>query len=288
MRALRLYEWVAVGVAAVVAAGLLLVIVLTPGSPSAHTMPQAVVPAAHSDGLSDAENGYRMEPVTVPTERGDALEAAFRIIGPDGAPVTDFQVNQTKKVHFFVVRDDMAVFQHVHPELVGDTWRTRVALPDGGAYRMFAEFIPFDSADPMHPIVLGVPFAITGDTALTPVPAPAASTSTAAGFTVSRTDGVAPIPVRTPTLLRLAIRGPDGRPVEKVEPHLGASGHMTGFNTMLLSATHLHPVEPPGTPLIDGELTFRAAFAERGEHRLFLEFNVGGVVHTAALTVMVT
>ncbi|MGW5051647.1 hypothetical protein [Actinokineospora sp. NPDC004072] len=287
MRSLRLHEWVAVGVAAVVAAGLLLVIVLTPGGSSAHSMPQGI-PAAHSDGLSDAENGYRLEPVAVPTARGDARAVAFRIVGPTGAAVTDFQVNQTKKLHFFAIRDDMAVFAHVHPELRGDTWHTAIDIPDGGAYRLFTEFIPFDSADPLHPIVLGLPFTITGDTTLTPIPAPAASADTTTGYTITRLDGPTPIPVRTPTLLRLRIQGADGQPVDRVDPHLGASGHMTGFHTLLLSATHLHPVEPAGTPLINGELTFRAAFAERGEHRLFLEFNRGGTIHRAALTVMVT
>lgn len=288
MRALRVYEWVAVAVAGAFALGLVLVLVLSPSAPAAHTMPMGVVPAAHSDGLSDAENGYRFDPVTVPDERGADRPVAFRILGAGDKPVTDFQLNQTKKIHFFVVRDDMAVFAHVHPELRGDTWHTAVDLPDGGAYRMFAEFIPFDSADPTHPIVLGLPFAIAGDTELTPVPAPAPSAETAAGYTITRLDGTAVIPVRQATLLRLAIRDPDGNPVARLQPHLGASGHMTGFNTLLISATHLHPVEPAGTPLINGELTFRAAFAERGEHRLFLEFNVGGTLHTASITVMVS
>ncbi|GAA4431843.1 hypothetical protein GCM10023148_37090 [Actinokineospora soli] len=287
MRALRPHEWLAVGFAAACALGLLLVIVLNPSAPAAHNMPVTVA-AAHSDGLSDAESGYRFEPVTVPDKRGDARPVAFRILGPGDKPVTDFQVNQTKKLHFFVVRDDMAVFRHLHPEPRGDTWHTAVDLPDGGAYRMYAEFIPFDSADPMHPVVLGLPFAIAGDTALTPVPAPAASADTGSGYTVSRLDGTAPIPVRQVAVLRLRITGPDGAPVGRVEPHLGAGGHMTGFNTLLLSATHMHPVEPAGAPLINGELTFRTGFAERGEHRLFLEFNVGGTLHTAALTVMVS
>ncbi|MFC5288070.1 hypothetical protein ACFPM7_13505 [Actinokineospora guangxiensis] len=285
---LRAYEWVAVGVAGVVAVGLLLMYVLSPGAPAGHVMPMGVVPAAHSDGLSDAENGYRLDPVVVPSSRGVDREVAFRVLGVGGKAVTDFQVNQTKKIHFFVVRDDMAVFSHVHPELRGDTWHTSVDLVDGGAYRMFVEFIPFDSADPAHPIVLGVPFSISGDTELTPVPAPAVSADPVDGFVVSRVGGVSVIPVRTAALLRLRIEGVDGVPVRRLDPHLGASGHMTGFNTLLLSATHLHPVEPAGVALVDGELTFRAAFAERGEYRLFLEFRVGGVLRTAALTVMVS
>lgn len=61
---------------------------------------------------------------------------------------------------------------------------------------------------------------------------------------------------------------------------------MTGCHTMLLPATLPAPRGTGGT-LIDGELTFRSVFAERGWHRLFLEFSHGGRLHTAAFTVAV-
>ncbi|MEU3648807.1 hypothetical protein AB0E59_35920 [Lentzea sp. NPDC034063] len=253
-------------------------------APVHHQQAAAVVPASHSDGLSEVEGDYRIERVVMPAERGDSVAVAFRILGKDGKPVTRFMDNQTKQMHFFVVRDDMHVFRHVHPVLEGDTWHTAVNLPDGGAYRMFSEFIPLDTKDPLHPVVLGVPFSLAGDTDLVPVPAPDASTVTTSGYTVTRVDEPAVLPLMAERRIRLAIRTPDGKPVEKLEPHLGSNGHMTGFHTMLLSATHLHPVEPAGAPLIDGELTFRSVFAERGEYRLFLEFSHGGALHTAALT----
>ncbi|WP_229812729.1 hypothetical protein [Lentzea flava] len=237
--------------------------------------------------MSEVESGYRFQRVVMPEGRGSAIPIAFRILAADGKPVTSLLDNQTKQMHFFVVRDDMNVFRHVHPTLDGDTWHTSVDLPDGGAYRMFAEFIPLDTKDPRHPVVLGVPFSVPGDTSLVPVPAPDARTVTATGYTVTRVDEAATLPLLSERALRLAIRTPDGTPVEKLESHLGANGHMTGFHTMLLSATHLHPVEPAGAPLINGELTFRAVFAERGEYRLFLEFFHRGKLHTAAFTVAV-
>ncbi len=292
MRNLRFTDWVFVAVAAaMVVVGALTL--FRPSSGPAHSAHQRVapadlVPAAHSDGLSEAESGYRFERVTTPSTRGPAVPVAFRILGPDGQPETLFLDNQTKQVHFFAVRDDMHVFQHVHPTLVGDTWHTTLALTDGGAYRMFAEFVPLDTKDPRHPVVLGVPFSVPGDTTLVPVPAPAAEAVTDTGFTVTRVDEPAqPTPMR-PQTLRFAIRTPDGAPVRALDPHLGAYGHMTGFHTMLLSATHLHPVEPLGTPLVNGELSFQAVFADRGEYRLFLEFAHGGKTHTAAVTVAVT
>ncbi|ROP37123.1 hypothetical protein [Saccharothrix texasensis] len=290
MRNLRLTDWVFVVLAVAIVVAGALALVRSPAGPahSAHQRSADFVPAAHSDGLSEAESGYRFERVTVPSTRGPAVPVAFRILGPDDRPRTRFLDNQTKQLHFFVIRDDMHVFQHLHPTLVGDTWHVDVRLDDGGAYRMFAEFVPLDTKDPRHPVVLGVPFSVPGDTTLVPVPAPDAGATTATGFTVTRVDEPAqPAPMR-PRELRFAIRAPDGSPVRTLDPHLGAHGHMTGFHTMLLSATHLHPVQPLGVPLVDGELTFQATFAGRGEYRLFLEFAHGGVVHTAAFTIAVT
>lgn len=287
MRKLSVTDWIFALVAVLVVAGGGVMLLRSTSAPVHHRQAAAVVPASHSDGLSEVESGYRFERVIMPSGRGLSVPVAFRILSTDGKAVTRFVDNQTKQMHFFVVRDDMHVFRHVHPTLDADTWRTTVDLPDGGAYRMFAEFIPLDTKDPLHPVVLGVPFSVAGDTSLAPVPAPDARTVTETGYTVTRVDEPAALPLMTERSLRFSIRAPDGAPVENLETHLGANGHMTGFHTMLLSATHLHPVEPAGAPLIDGELTFRSAFVERGEYRLFLEFRHGGELHTAAFTVAV-
>ncbi|WP_436501865.1 hypothetical protein [Actinokineospora sp. HUAS TT18] len=290
MRKLHWASWLALGLAVAVAVVAIVFVVLqSPVGSNAHHQPSGAPMslAAHSDGLSDFENGFRFEPVAVPSVKGDAVPVAFRIVGPSGAAVTQFQLNQTKLIHFFVIRDDMQGFQHLHPELDGDTWRTAVRIADGGAYRMFAEFIPTDTKDVTHPVVLGVPFTVAGDTKLTQVPPPAAESDAGGGFTVVRPEGATQAPVRQPTVLRFSIRGADGAPVRSLDPYLGAHGHMTGFNTTLLSATHMHPREALGSPLINGELTFQALFGERGEYRLFLEFSAGGSTHRAEFTVFV-
>ncbi|KZB79160.1 hypothetical protein [Amycolatopsis regifaucium] len=291
MRRPRLTDWVFLALAMMIGVAAAFVALRpTPGpGHSAHrpVVTADLVPAAHSDGLSEAESGYRFERVTTPAVRGPAVPVAFRILGPDGKPVTRFLDNQTKQMHFFAVRDDMNVFQHVHPTLDGETWRTALALTDGGAYRMFAEFVPLDTKDPRHPVVLGVPFTVPGDTTFVPVPAPAGETVTATGYRVARVEGTDRVPLMRAQVLRFAVRDPGGALVTAVDPHLGANGHLTGFHTMLLSATHLHPVQPLGARLVNGELAFHSMFSERGEYRLFLEFSHGGRVHTAAITVAV-
>lgn len=286
MRKLSAADWFFAVLAVVVVAGGGVMVFARSAAPMQHQNMGPVVPAAHSDGLSDVESGYRFDPVTMPATRGADVPVAFRILDSTGKPVTRFLDNQTKQMHFFSVREDMFVFEHLHPVLDGDTWRTTLSLPDGGIYRMFAEFVPLDTADPRHPVVLGMPFSVPGDTTVVPVPAPEAGVTTTGGYSVVRVDQDQP-GAMSPHVLRLSIRAPDGTPVRSLEPHLGANGHMTGFHTMLLSATHLHPVELAGIPLNDGELSFQAVFADRGEYRLFLEFRHGGELRRAAFTVAV-
>jgi hypothetical protein len=242
---------------------------------------------AHSDGLSEIEWGYRLVPVTVPERIGPARLVEFRIVGPDGRAVTDFEVNATKRLHFFVVRDDMSHFQHVHPADGGGLWRTRVAIPDGGNYRMYAEFVPPGSRSRMHPTVLGSTFIVPGDTTYVPMPEPAASVRVGA-YAVTRLEGSGPVERTVPNTLTFAVTDADDDPVTDLEPHLGSYAHISAFNALSLSVTHLHPTQrvDPGAPAPE-ELSFQARFAERGEHRIFLEFRVDGVVHTAPITLFV-
>ena len=56
-------------------------------------------------------------------------------------PITDYDVEHTKRMHLIVVRHDLTGFQHLHPTMSDDgTWSTPVTLPDAGSYRVFADF----------------------------------------------------------------------------------------------------------------------------------------------------
>ena len=243
---------------------------------------------AHSDGLSDRHAGYQLVPVTLPTARADRAPVAFRIVGPDGSPVAGYAVAQAVPLHLYVVREDLSGYQHLHPSRVADTWNATVRVPDGGVYRLYAEFVPAELAGARNPIVLGTRFIITGDTAPTTLPRPAAATRVA-GFTVRRLDGTAPLVAGPPVALRFQVLDRRGAPVTTLEPYLGAYAHVSAFDVLTQALTHLHPVIPPAAPPPgDGTLPFHAAFHHRGWHRLFLQFRAGGTVHLAAFTVLVS
>jgi hypothetical protein len=66
-----------------------------------------------------------------------------------------------------------------------------------------------------------------------------------------------------------------GRPVA-VEDYLGAKGHLVALRQGDLAFLHVHPDE--------NRLKFMAEFPTAGTYRLFLQFQTGGRVHTAAFT----
>src|SRR5919112_671097 len=82
-----------------------------------------VGPAADTSADAHAmDGGHESEAAALPA--GLAVPVAFRILGPDGDPVTRYDVDHDVLLHLIAVRRDLSGFQHVHPELGGDgVWR---------------------------------------------------------------------------------------------------------------------------------------------------------------------
>ncbi len=65
-------------------------------------------------------------PVTTTLTPHTRTGFVFRITGPDGRPVTAFDVEHEKRMHLIPVRRDTADYQHVHPTMAADgTWGGR-------------------------------------------------------------------------------------------------------------------------------------------------------------------
>ncbi|SCG58363.1 hypothetical protein [Micromonospora humi] len=232
--------------------------------------------AAHlPGGLLVSERGYTFQPVAAP-----AGEFAFRITGPDGRPVTRYEVAHDKRMHLIVARRDLSGFRHVHPELADDgTWRVASPLAGPGVWRAFADFTPTGG----EALTLGVDVTVPGTLTARPLPAPATST-TVDGYTVTLAG--APEPGRTSRLTLTVSR--DGRPVTDLSPYLGAYGHLVALRQGDLAYLHVHPEGEPGdgrTPA-GPAVTFAAEVPSAGAYRLYLDFRHGDTVHTAEFTVV--
>ncbi|MCU1628277.1 MAG: secreted protein [Pseudonocardia sp.] len=265
---------------------------LSPAAPAGHAGMPGAEAAGHGDthsgavaeaatdqpaGLASSRGGYTLTP-TDPTPATGTHDFAFRITGPDGAPVTAFDESHTERLHLIMVRRDTTAFQHVHPSMGPDgTWSVPLTLPAGGSYRAFADFVPTGG----EPTTLGVDLAVAGE--YVPVTHPVSRTALVDGYEV-RLDGELGPGQASPLTLTV---NRDGRPVTDLQPYLGAYGHLVALRDGDLAYLHVHPDGSPG----DGatppgpRIRFVAEVPSAGGYRLFLDFQHGGAVHTAEFTV---
>jgi hypothetical protein len=228
-------------------------------------------------GLASSRGGYTLTPTDPTLTPGTTETFSFRITGPDGAPVTAFDVEHDKRMHLIVVRRDTTGFQHVHPEMGADgTWSVPLTLPAAGSYRAFADFTPTGGEG----TTLGVDLAAPG--AFEPVNHQLSRTAVVDGYEVQLTGDLV---AGQASPLTLTVRK-DGQPVTDLQPYLAAYGHLVALRDGDLAYLHVHPEGAPG----DGrtaagpEIDFVAEVPSAGTYRLFLDFQHDGVVRTAEFT----
>ena len=224
-------------------------------------------------GLAVSEGGYTLRLDRTSAAAGGDVPLSFVVEGPDGAPVTAYDVEHEKRLHLVAVRRDLTGYQHVHPTMSDDgTWTTELDLRPGD-WRVFADFTPTGGAA----TTLGADLAVAGE--YEPVAPPAESTAVRVdGYTVTlRGELVAgeasPVTLEVTRL---------GVPVTDLQPYLGAHGHLVALRAGDLAYLHVHPQESSGAgPGVD----FVAEVPSPGDYRLFLDFRHGDVVRTAELAV---
>ena len=203
---------------------------------------------------------------------------SFRLTGPDGRPVTDYTTSHDKDLHLIVVRSDGSRFRHVHPTTDGNgTWSLPWQWAATGSYRVFADFVPTATGEPLTLTssvdVAGtfVPVALAEDTDTAPVD----------GFTVT-VDGMLRAGQES-TLTFTVAR--DGDPVTTLQPYLGAAGHLVALRAGDLAYLHVHPMGEEPAAASGPDIAFVAQAPSPGRYLLYLDFQVDGQVHTAAFTV---
>ncbi|MGN9837580.1 hypothetical protein ACTMTI_05610 [Nonomuraea sp. H19] len=247
------------------------------GEPTAggHGDEHATTQPAKTDtpgGLQVSQDGYTLNTIT-PVAIGVPMDFKFSIIGPNGRPVTDYQVEHDKKMHFIVASRDLMSFQHVHPDMTPDgTWSVKLTLPKAGAYRAFADFVPKGG----EKLTLGADLQAAGD--YRPEPLPHVSrTATVDDYTVNLAGDL--VPGQSSKLTLTVSKG--GVPVKDLQPYLGAYGHLVALRAGDLAYLHVHPED---SKKAGPEITFYAEVPSGGDYRLFLDFQHEGKVRTASFT----
>ncbi|MGH3721230.1 MAG: hypothetical protein ACRDRI_20735 [Pseudonocardiaceae bacterium] len=232
------------------------------------------------DGLASSASGFRFTTTTATLPAEQPTPFRFQIQAADGAPVTAYEPDQTKLMHFYLIRSDLTGFQHIHPEPAGDgTWTAPVRALHPGSYRVYVSFIAKNGSGAAVPLVLSDRVTVAGTAATTPLP-PASTTTQVDGYTLTLTRDTT---TGRGGMLTVTVSH-DGTPVTDLQPYLDTYAHLTAFHEGDLAFAHLHPEGTADAGHGGPTLSFHTELPHPGNWRLFVQFQTAGTLHTAAIT----
>jgi hypothetical protein len=232
-------------------------------------------------GLLSSEDGFTLVPASASLSVGSQT-VRFTIVGPDGRPQTSYTPDQTKLLHFYLVRSDLTGYVHDHPTLGPDgVWSITVRTAQPGRYRMYADFIARDSSGKDHPVLLSAALTAPGVASVVPVLA-GPTTRTVDGLTVAM---VGRITAGVASRVTFAVQS-GGKPVTDLQQYLDTFAHLTALRAGDMAYEHVHPElsAAPGQPG-GPALPFTVELPEKGTWRLFLQVRRAGALHLIPFTV---
>jgi len=253
------------------------------GAGHTHGAGGVMVSSLVGDGTRRYEVGYTLDRVGLPRAARVPGRVSFRIRTWEGAPLADVLEEQTKALHLYVVRSDLAVFRHLHPiRDAQGTWSAPLTLPDPGDYRVIAEFVAEDEGGNGDHVMLGSTATVPGDWSPQQVEPPEVGgdgsvTVEPRGELRTGTDG----------RLSLVVLDAAGRPV-KLGSFLGTFAHVTAVHAETGSVVHMHPLGQPELGDDGTRLTFHTEFEKPGTYLCFAQVRVDGFLHTLRVGVEVS
>lgn len=178
-----------------------------------------------------------------------------------------------KKMHLIAVSEDLATFQHLHPEYqTSGSYDVKATFPSGGNYLLFADYKPSEGSD----VVNKLPIVVGGK--------PEKSTSYSAEKLTWAANGLSltlkPDGNKIVTGAEQHIDGiltQDGKPVkvETLENYLGAKAHVVMIEMADKEYVHVHPETE------NGNFHLHVTLDHAGMYRAWIQFVVNGKVQVA-------
>jgi len=247
------------------------------------TAPAVADAANDGTGLAPALSGYTLVSSDI-VPAGAPRTFSFHVTGPDGHTITRYQPYESKLTLFYLVRSDLTNYQYLESTMRQDgTWDVQLPALTPGSYRAYVTFAAPDASEGAPLLyVLSRPFTVPGATAAVALPAPTTST-TADGYTVAIAGQL-----KAAQSVPLAIRiESGGKPVQFFTRVLDGYAHLTAFRVGDMAFARILSTGRSSADNGAGPLTAQALFPESGTWRLFVQFELGDKMHTAAFTVNV-
>lgn len=249
--------------------------------------------AALSPGVSLPP--YKVALTTMPADvrPGSKVMLRFRIFEPStGRPVTELNTVHERPFHLFVVSEDLASYQHIHPTLQSDgSFAVETVLPQAGRFEVIGDFSPVGG----WPQLVRQHLVTAGFDEKAQRPPAEWGRYRTLSTTLEKTQVQLSFDREYPaaaTGMQLTFRLTDeatGLPVRDLQPYLGAWGHAILMSDDAKDFVHSHPTVnvrrsadrgdkfPGGGPTI----SFETFFPRPGRYRVWFQFQRAGTVITA-------
>lgn len=205
---------------------------------------------ARSDGIANAEKITLTSP---PAQARLALKMeatptawrparlSFQITNACGVPIRHLEYVHERPMHLIVVSEDLAEFDHIHPELVaGDRYEVTHAFQHGGRYRLYADFTA--PGAPQRIETFEVTIAGTPRSSVK-LMADENLTQRSADVRITM-NSQQPLRAGEDIELTFALRdAATGKAVTGLEPYLGAWAHFVIIDEHKRHFIHAHPIE---------------------------------------------
>ena len=228
---------------------------------------------------------FRLEIASEPKSPKAGETATLRLIVRERenprAVYSGFDIVHEKPMHLILVRKDLAVFRHEHPDLMPDgSFILKHEFTQAGEYHVFSDVAPKGAGSQ----ILFAKFKVSGKAA--PPPKQSFSLRTnLEGTAIELMPSEYPLETSKTKSIAVAFRdSADGRPVTDLENYLGAKAHLILIHEDALTFVHSHPDERQPNQA-DGMVPFLIRLPKPGTYRAWLQFVRGGTLQTAELQI---
>jgi Cupredoxin-like domain len=245
-------------------------------------------------GATDVGNyrlDFRSEPQSLTA--GEQVKFILTLKDLQGAGVKELEIVHEKPMHLIVVSEDLNEFYHIHPEPQADgSLTTNFTFPNGGKYRLYADFKPKGAAQSVRDFPLQVSGNISPPQELK---ADGVREKTVDGVRVVMESGELESNKET-TLNFTLYDAVSSEFASGIEKYLGESAHFVIISQDLKNFVHAHPVSMENVKANDARMAnvppnsvfgAHVTFPTDGLYKIFVEFKRSGKVSVAPFVVNV-
>ncbi|GAE04474.1 hypothetical protein JCM10914_524 [Paenibacillus sp. JCM 10914] len=201
--------------------------------------------SGHGGDHEQHTNPYEVEFAwNEPAIAGTQTELAINITDSAGEPVNEFAVHHEKLLHLIIVNRELTYFNHIHPDYrENGVFTVNTTFPAGGEYKLFADFVPEGAAGTTLSEWVYVEGEAEAMLEIEPDPS-----------LITQVNGIEVELQLSNTLSNeevvLTYHFQDAETkqgIDRLEPYLGAVGHVVIMSEDAEEYIHVHPLDENGT-----------------------------------------